>query len=982
MAVVAQARDVSHWLIAIIASCALVAFVGAERHVSISGHHACMVAASDQSIVCAGDDTHGQSVSQAGVSHGVSVGDTFSCGLLTNGTAFCWGLLVGVSTRGSNPSPLRVAGAQELQFLDIAAGTNHVCGLLANGTVMCFGAPIVVQATPSPSSTFQAISSGANFSCGVSRSGSLSCWGDAANVIVQVTPPGGSSFVEVAAGATHACALYQNGSVICWGDDSGGVVSQAPQGSQFAWLSSGVNVTCGIVAPAALDFSSVCRSFYLDKPNVCTDPPVAVASSLVCWGSNDAAGMALPLQQYFSGVNFLSSEISVWLGYVASMDIYSVAPSTNSSVPSWGSLPATTCTSIASTVAADSAIAVWRMMTVGACIEFPDPRLSPAVNYDEAELGTGFVECAETAAFNASSAGKWDLVTSTNFLGLNANILKGWTMCGVKGFLNSWWNVFPPFRTARFDFSSIRTSALAPGAFSSPFFLNLTSLVIPSPPRVGGSLRLFSGSFAGLSNAKALYSLSNAGSFRFNPFSDSPFNGLVAQGDGLADFSNAGVFVLSPGSWSMAALSGLTSVDAVSLSGNGIENLTSTLLAVGVIPNLLSVNLTNNPLSFIAAGSFSGLSSLSSLSLPTGGSIRLFPGSFSGASITTINSQTAGTADFSNIGVYVQERNCFNMSVLQGVNASSIKLDSNSITNLTSTGLVGSAISRSITTVSLLSNPLSAIAIGAFSGLSSLSSLSLPTGGSIRLFPGSFSGASINTVNSQAAGTADFSNIGVYTVARNCFNMSVLQGITAFSIKLEFNSISNLTSTGLVGSSISGTIASIYLLSNPLRSVAIGAFSGISSLSKLFLPQGGSIQLFPGSFSGASINSISTEYPFNGGSLSFTNAGVFTSSPGILDLAVLQGTVPEFRFESAIGDPPECLSLPGFFPDRTKSSTRSPARISATLRRVVCRLAPVRKDEELGWHLFCHRGCLCWQCWGLELDRTSGDRTGSKNPKS
>lgn len=214
----------------------------AERHISLSAAHSCSVVL-DQSIVCVGDNTFSQSVTMSGPFQGVSVGDTFTCGLFANFSALCWGSLAGVCSAG-RPA-LLVSGGSPALFLDLAAGTTHVCGLRSNGTVSCYGSSVV--SSPPSVHVFQAISAGAGFSCGVLRNGTVFSWGNSSNAAVARAPPSGTGFVEVAAGATHACALLWNGTVVCWGDNSGGAVSPVAAGS-FVWLSSGVNFTCGILS--------------------------------------------------------------------------------------------------------------------------------------------------------------------------------------------------------------------------------------------------------------------------------------------------------------------------------------------------------------------------------------------------------------------------------------------------------------------------------------------------------------------------------------------------------------------------------------------------------------------------------------------------------------------------------------------------------------------------------------------------------------
>jgi len=129
--------------------CVLPFAASGERHISLSVNHSCIVATPDQSIQCLGDNSFGQSNAWLGPFQGVSVGDSFTCGLLMNSSASCMGALAGVSSSGGPPALLLAASGGAASFLDIAAGVSHICGLQRNGTVLCYGDPLV----PSPPAT-------------------------------------------------------------------------------------------------------------------------------------------------------------------------------------------------------------------------------------------------------------------------------------------------------------------------------------------------------------------------------------------------------------------------------------------------------------------------------------------------------------------------------------------------------------------------------------------------------------------------------------------------------------------------------------------------------------------------------------------------------------------------------------------------------------------------------------------------------------
>ena len=151
---------------------------------------------------------------------------------------------------------VRVASTSRFQAL--AAGFGHTCGLLTDGSALCWGynasgqlgsgttttaaVPVRVQAT----TTFSAIAAASNTSCAVAVDGSAWCWGAndsgqfgagdltssaiprRASAVVS-TPP--VSFSRIALGGgeygspvkpVFACATAADSRLFCWGDNSSG----------------------------------------------------------------------------------------------------------------------------------------------------------------------------------------------------------------------------------------------------------------------------------------------------------------------------------------------------------------------------------------------------------------------------------------------------------------------------------------------------------------------------------------------------------------------------------------------------------------------------------------------------------------------------------------------------------------------------------------------------------------------------------------
>lgn len=131
----------------------------------------------------------------------VSAGGRHTCGIGTDGVTYCWGsnefgrLGVGSGTTQScTPSeipcssiPLRVSG--EIEFVSVSAGGSHTCGIGTDGVAYCWGAnafgqfgdgSTIASSMPTPAAsglTFVSIDAGWDYTCGVSVENGAYCWG-------------------------------------------------------------------------------------------------------------------------------------------------------------------------------------------------------------------------------------------------------------------------------------------------------------------------------------------------------------------------------------------------------------------------------------------------------------------------------------------------------------------------------------------------------------------------------------------------------------------------------------------------------------------------------------------------------------------------------------------------------------------------------------------------------------------------------------
>jgi alpha-tubulin suppressor-like RCC1 family protein len=268
----------------------------------------------------------------------VSAGGTHACGIAA-GVGYCWGHddfgQLGDARRINSTTPIPVVtGAGPMSFASISAGFRHTCGIASDGTAYCWGNNEFGQLGNGTNSVsemptavagglrFAMISSGGDHTCGVSTTGTAYCWGDNAFGQLGIGSTGGGSTVPVAVagvpamarisassgsraldpasggfikpnGRGHTCGLTTAGAVFCWGDDTD---LQLGRG-QFTG-GGGVSGTPQVVAtgerPAAATFTSVSTG----SQSSCA---VASDGNAYCWGSNVFGGLGNTLQAAYRG---------------------------------------------------------------------------------------------------------------------------------------------------------------------------------------------------------------------------------------------------------------------------------------------------------------------------------------------------------------------------------------------------------------------------------------------------------------------------------------------------------------------------------------------------------------------------------------------------------------------------------------------------------------------------------------------------------
>lgn len=219
----------------------------------------------------------------------VGAGAEHTCGVMTDGAAYCWGSEAGgrlgsshLGGVGSVWVPVAVSG--DLVFAALSVGPHHSCGVAVDGVSYCWGEGGSGQLGNESTSNsllpvpvwggglvFKAVSAGGHHTCAVTKDSAAYCWGlgfrlgdgSTATALTPVPVSGGLAFTEVSAGGHHTCGVTTDGVAYCWGLGQFGQLgngstanSLVPMpvsgGLAFAAVSAGADHTCGVTKDGAM----------------------------------------------------------------------------------------------------------------------------------------------------------------------------------------------------------------------------------------------------------------------------------------------------------------------------------------------------------------------------------------------------------------------------------------------------------------------------------------------------------------------------------------------------------------------------------------------------------------------------------------------------------------------------------------------------------------------------------------------------------
>jgi alpha-tubulin suppressor-like RCC1 family protein len=234
----------------------------------------------------------------------IAVGAGMACGLGTDDNAYCWGEVTGNGSLGDGVTkksrvPVRVALPGPV--VQISAGYSGECGLLADGTIWCWSESAALSKLETEV-RFAKLSTGYP-QCAIAENGDAYCWGggygrlgvgdadtdcqygpSCLNTKVPLLVAGNHKWIDISVGTVSACGITTEHRAYCWGEMYPSFVTEGPRGL----LGAGSFIGSKSPVPVAgdLQFNSVS----VGTRHVCG---ITLDKSAFCWGQNNSGQLGV-----------------------------------------------------------------------------------------------------------------------------------------------------------------------------------------------------------------------------------------------------------------------------------------------------------------------------------------------------------------------------------------------------------------------------------------------------------------------------------------------------------------------------------------------------------------------------------------------------------------------------------------------------------------------------------------------------------------
>jgi len=231
----------------------------------------------------------------------IAAGGYHACGITTAGKTLCWGNNqngeLGQGNTTLQRSLVPVAVNTTLVFTTLTSGRHHTCGLIADGSAYCWGSngsgqlgdgTTTARSVPTAvvlGLKFTRISASGEMTCAITAAGKAYCWGTGwagqlgnggqSNFTSPSPVNSTETFSRIATMSDHACGINTAGTAFCWGSNSRGQLgsSAVPVGQQ---------ANSPVVVGGGRTYSSISGH----DAGTCA---VGTDGKTYCWGSNQYA---------------------------------------------------------------------------------------------------------------------------------------------------------------------------------------------------------------------------------------------------------------------------------------------------------------------------------------------------------------------------------------------------------------------------------------------------------------------------------------------------------------------------------------------------------------------------------------------------------------------------------------------------------------------------------------------------------------------